>query len=77
MLHYHYGVIDISALDEVVAEEELKFVEEAECAARRNLPDIVLRAVEMHFLDSQHAGVEIRRQVHAEIASRSDAYIRT
>ena len=54
MLNYHYGVVHVASLYEVVPEKELKFMEEAEGTAGADLGGIVRGKVPRGLLDAQN-----------------------
>ena len=63
MLDHDYGIVDISALHQALAGQELDFVEEAECAADGDLIEVVHRLIPMSHLDTEHVGIKIDRDI--------------
>ena len=72
MLHDDDGVVHVPALDEVVLEQVLDLVEEAEGAADADFMGIVHGLVPMGGLDAEDAGAEIHGDVRGGGVGRFD-----
>ena len=70
----HDGVVHVAPLDEIVPEQGLDLVEEAEGPAYADLPRIVHGFVPTGLLDAQDPGIEIRRHFGGRGVGRFDAY---
>ena len=66
----HDGIGQVAALDEVTADERLKFVQEDKCTAGSNLAFEIVQVVQGGMLLVEHLGVVFHLHVNIEMVAR-------